>query len=131
MLRFSGMRHTVIAWLVNSATGRGMLIFLPIFAVLLAIGPRWFYPWLPRQAHFPDEYRKSQVFASGLLPALALALYFRQYRAASSYVSQVHQFSQSIGARVADACTRLPARARCGVVWCYKCRSRFRISLPC
>lgn len=87
----------------NLPSGNTLIWFTAIFGVLfgifLFIGPKWIYPWLLRYAMFPDKYRKSRLFfGAGLLITLALTFYLFQYRAALSSSSQLHQFSQTLGA---------------------------------
>lgn len=87
----------------NMPSGNTLLWFAVIFAVMfgvfLLVGPRWLYPWILRYALFPDKYRKSRLFfTAGFLLTLALTFYLFQFRAALSYSSQLHQFSQTFGA---------------------------------
>lgn len=74
-------------------------IFIPLLILFLLTGPRWVYPWLLRQARFPDKYRKSKLFfLAGFLLVLSVSLYLFQLRTELNYSAQVHQFGQAFGA---------------------------------
>ena len=52
-----------------------LAIFVPLLILFLLTGPRWIYPWLLKQARFPDKYRKSKLFfVAGMLLVLAVSL---------------------------------------------------------